>query len=230
MPFTTISFETHKPGFSPADFAEYYEWVHVPFLKEAAGSSFPNSHARYYIKRNLLFDPPPAPTIPQHPFTLFPTPRPSLALPRPHATLANPTAQLPYTNALPEIIFPPSERHPAPPESPESSESESSEYYNMCNPQVPEDKDLNQDEDPNIDLPSPTWPPVEGVDPWVLIGDEDAVDYDVIVVMTFSGQDHWSNFIFETRESKKVLDSAKNFIVRSKTVVVAVKEPKVTLG
>lgn len=51
MPYTIVSFETRKPDLSPAEFEDYYDNVHVKVIKEAMGSSFPKSHARYYLKR-----------------------------------------------------------------------------------------------------------------------------------------------------------------------------------
>ncbi len=51
MPHTIVSFETRKPELSPAEFEDYYDNVHVPVIQEAMGSSFPKSHARYYVKR-----------------------------------------------------------------------------------------------------------------------------------------------------------------------------------
>ena len=51
MPHTIVSFETRKPELSPAEFEDYYDNVHVHVIQEAMGSSFPKSHARYYVKR-----------------------------------------------------------------------------------------------------------------------------------------------------------------------------------
>ncbi|KAF2829764.1 hypothetical protein CC86DRAFT_174605 [Ophiobolus disseminans] len=50
MSYTIISFETRKPDLTPAQFKEYYDHTHVPIIKKAVGSSFPTSHARYYLK------------------------------------------------------------------------------------------------------------------------------------------------------------------------------------
>lgn len=51
MPVTIISYETRKPNLTPSNFAKYYDDTHVPIMKAAMGSSFPSSHARYYVKR-----------------------------------------------------------------------------------------------------------------------------------------------------------------------------------
>lgn len=51
MSYTVVSFETRKPELTPTEFQEYYDNTHVPIIKQAVGSSFPNSHARYYLKR-----------------------------------------------------------------------------------------------------------------------------------------------------------------------------------
>ena len=51
MPFTIVSFEARKPELTPTEFQTYYDNTHVPIIKEAVGSSFPTSHARYYLKR-----------------------------------------------------------------------------------------------------------------------------------------------------------------------------------
>ncbi|KAF7513053.1 hypothetical protein GJ744_011319 [Endocarpon pusillum] len=49
--YIIVSFETRKPELSPAEFKDYYDNVHVPVIQEAMGSSFPKSHARYYVKQ-----------------------------------------------------------------------------------------------------------------------------------------------------------------------------------
>jgi hypothetical protein len=51
MPYTIVSFETRKPELTPLEFQEYYDNVHVPIIKQAVGSSFPDAHTRYYLKR-----------------------------------------------------------------------------------------------------------------------------------------------------------------------------------
>ncbi|KAF2684077.1 hypothetical protein K458DRAFT_303860, partial [Lentithecium fluviatile CBS 122367] len=35
----------------PTSFADYYDNVHIPLLKECVGDAFPTSHVRYYTKR-----------------------------------------------------------------------------------------------------------------------------------------------------------------------------------
>jgi hypothetical protein len=51
MAFVLFAFETRKPGFTPEQFADYYDNVHVPLIKELVGDAFPVSHVRYYNKR-----------------------------------------------------------------------------------------------------------------------------------------------------------------------------------
>jgi hypothetical protein len=51
MPYTIVSFEIRKPELTPTKFQDYYDNIHVNIIKEAVGSSFPKSHARYYLKR-----------------------------------------------------------------------------------------------------------------------------------------------------------------------------------
>ncbi|ORY18573.1 hypothetical protein BCR34DRAFT_528998 [Clohesyomyces aquaticus] len=51
MSFVITALETRKPGWTPKQFADYYDNVHVPLLKECVGDDFPISHFRYYIKR-----------------------------------------------------------------------------------------------------------------------------------------------------------------------------------
>lgn len=49
--FIIAAFETRKEGFTPDQFADYYDNIHVPLLKSLVGDTFPSSHSRYYIKR-----------------------------------------------------------------------------------------------------------------------------------------------------------------------------------
>jgi hypothetical protein len=51
MPFTLVAYETRKPDLTPSEFQDYYDNTHMPIIKEAVGSAFPTSHARYYPKR-----------------------------------------------------------------------------------------------------------------------------------------------------------------------------------
>lgn len=50
-PYVVAAFETRKPGTSVASFIDYYDSTHVPIIKTSMGSSFPLTHARYYLKR-----------------------------------------------------------------------------------------------------------------------------------------------------------------------------------
>ncbi|KAF2015242.1 hypothetical protein BU24DRAFT_421550 [Aaosphaeria arxii CBS 175.79] len=51
MPFTIAAFVTRKPEISPADFEAAYESTHIPALKEAVGDAYPQTVARYYVRR-----------------------------------------------------------------------------------------------------------------------------------------------------------------------------------
>jgi hypothetical protein len=51
MVFVIFAFETRKPGWTPEQFADHYDNVHVPLIKECVGTDFPLSHVRYYPKR-----------------------------------------------------------------------------------------------------------------------------------------------------------------------------------
>jgi hypothetical protein len=51
MPYTVIVYETRNPSLTPAEFANHYDNVHIPLLKEVVGQAFPVSHHRYYFKR-----------------------------------------------------------------------------------------------------------------------------------------------------------------------------------
>ena len=51
MPYTVIVHETRNPSLTPAQFADHYDNVHIPLLKEVVGQAFPVSHHRYYFKR-----------------------------------------------------------------------------------------------------------------------------------------------------------------------------------
>lgn len=51
MPYTVIVHETRNPSLTPAEFADHYDNVHIPLLKEVVGQKFPVSHHRYYFKR-----------------------------------------------------------------------------------------------------------------------------------------------------------------------------------
>jgi hypothetical protein len=57
-PYLVAAFETRSPNSSVASFIDYYDNVHVPIIKEAMGSSFPDTHARYYLKRQPDSDTP----------------------------------------------------------------------------------------------------------------------------------------------------------------------------
>ncbi|KAF2868594.1 hypothetical protein BDV95DRAFT_578782 [Massariosphaeria phaeospora] len=61
MTFIAVAFETRQPSLSIADFTDYYDNVHVPIIKAATGSAFPQSHTRYYLKRKSS-----DPTHPDH--------------------------------------------------------------------------------------------------------------------------------------------------------------------
>ena len=51
MPYTVIVHETRHPSLTPTEFADHYDNVHIPLLKEVVGEAFPVSHHRYYFKR-----------------------------------------------------------------------------------------------------------------------------------------------------------------------------------
>jgi hypothetical protein len=57
-PYLVAAFETRSPNISVADFIHYYDNVHVPIIKEVMGPSFPDTHARYYLKRQPDSDTP----------------------------------------------------------------------------------------------------------------------------------------------------------------------------
>ena len=51
MPFTIAAFVTRKPELSPSAFQTAYEESHLPVLKEAVGSAYPQTITRHYVKR-----------------------------------------------------------------------------------------------------------------------------------------------------------------------------------
>jgi uncharacterized protein (TIGR02118 family) len=51
MTFRVVLFAYRKAGLTPQEFKHRYETVHVPLIKEIAGSLFPLSHTRRYISR-----------------------------------------------------------------------------------------------------------------------------------------------------------------------------------
>lgn len=51
MPYTIVAFETRKPQLTPKEFEDYYDNVHAPLIKKLMGKSFPDTHARYFLKR-----------------------------------------------------------------------------------------------------------------------------------------------------------------------------------
>jgi hypothetical protein len=67
--------------------------------------------------------------------------------------------------------------------------------------------------------------------PLVFIGSVDNVDYDVIVVMTFEGEQHFLDFQTKYAQpdvAAKIGASAEKFIISSKLTVVALENPHIT--
>jgi hypothetical protein len=49
--FIIAAFETRKDGYTPDQFADHYDDIHIPLLKSLVGDAFPSTHSRYYTKR-----------------------------------------------------------------------------------------------------------------------------------------------------------------------------------
>jgi hypothetical protein len=54
MPYSVLVFETRKPGMSIDAYINHYDNIHIPLVKECTGDAFPQSHTRYYLKRQPL--------------------------------------------------------------------------------------------------------------------------------------------------------------------------------
>lgn len=52
MPHIALLFAHRKQGMTPAAFKTHYESSHVPLIKSLAGPAFPQSHKRFYIRRD----------------------------------------------------------------------------------------------------------------------------------------------------------------------------------
>ncbi|KAI1382813.1 EthD domain-containing protein [Hypoxylon trugodes] len=52
MTFSMLIYLSRKAGTTPEQFKAHYDNKHVPLIKEVAGSTFPLTHTRYYIRRS----------------------------------------------------------------------------------------------------------------------------------------------------------------------------------
>ena len=49
--FQIMMFGARKEGLTPEEFRDYYENVHIPFMLNLTGETFPLTHERHYVKR-----------------------------------------------------------------------------------------------------------------------------------------------------------------------------------
>ncbi|KAF2108862.1 hypothetical protein BDV96DRAFT_586818 [Lophiotrema nucula] len=52
MTYTIVFYVKKQPALSYPDFEDHYENIHMPLIKAATGTTFPNKHVRYYVKRS----------------------------------------------------------------------------------------------------------------------------------------------------------------------------------
>lgn len=50
--FQIIMFGARKPGLTPEQYRYTYENVHIPFMLNLTGDTFPLTHERHYVKRD----------------------------------------------------------------------------------------------------------------------------------------------------------------------------------
>lgn len=71
MPFTIVAFLWRKPGITPSEFKSHYETVYIPLIVSLVGQSFPLSHSRFYLRREIQAESPSDTTNTNHPPTVF---------------------------------------------------------------------------------------------------------------------------------------------------------------
>ena len=50
--FQLLMFGRRKQDLSPQQYRDHYENVHIPFMKNLTGDTFPLTHVRHYVKRD----------------------------------------------------------------------------------------------------------------------------------------------------------------------------------
>ena len=53
MSYSIVAFLWRKPGLTPDQFRHHYDTEHMPLLRNLLGPSFPESHTRFYLPRQL---------------------------------------------------------------------------------------------------------------------------------------------------------------------------------